>query len=94
MNMTEATWDDDLKTPQIDWHMSASIEDVPRGDSDVAEVTSLEGAVRAWLTLDPKHQAAATLNVERAVQMDGVSATSFTGEGIAALAEHLPSTKG
>ncbi len=61
-----------------------------RGDSDVAEVTSLEGAVRAWLTLDKEHRAAATLASERAVQMDGVSTTSFTGEGIAALAERLP----
>lgn len=89
--MTEATWGEDGKTPQIDWQMSASIEDVPRGDSDVAEVTSLEGAVRAWLTLDPEHRTAATLKLERAVQMDGMSTTSFAGQGIAALAERLPS---
>ena len=87
--MTEATWGDDGKTPPIEWQMSASIEDVPRGDTDVAEVTSLEGAVRAWLTLDPQHRAAATLTVERPVQMHGVATSSFTGEGIAALAERL-----
>ena len=86
-DVTEATWGDAGRTPQIDWQMSASIEDVPRGDSDVAEVTSLEGAVRAWLTLDPQHRSAATLTLERAVQMDGVSTTSFMGEGIAALAK-------
>ena len=90
--MTEASWGTDRKNLQIDWHMSAVIEDVPRGDSDVAEVTSLEGAVRAWLSLDPQHRAAAKLKLERAVQMDGVSTTSFTGEGIAALADRLPAS--
>ena len=88
--MTEATWGGDDGSPQIDWQMSAAIEDVPRGESDVAEVTSLEGAVRVWLALDPQHRAAATLTLERAVHMDGVSATSFAGERIAALAERLP----
>ena len=91
--MTEAPWGDDGRTPQIDWQMSASIEDVPRGDSDIAEVTSLERAVRAWLTLDPQHRSAATLTLERAVQMYGVSTTSFTGEGIAALAKRLPAPR-
>ena len=89
-DMTEATWGDDGRSSQIEWQMSAAIEDVPRGESDVAEVTSLEGAVRAWLTLDPQHRAAATLTLERAVQIDGVSTTSFTGEEIFALAERLP----
>lgn len=88
--MTEATWGNRGKTAEIDWHMSASIEDVPRGDSDVAEVTSLEGAVRAWLALDPQHRAAATLTLERAVQIGGVSTKSFKGEEISALAERLP----
>jgi hypothetical protein len=90
--MTEATWGDDAKTPDIEWRMSAALENVPRGDNDVAEVTSLEGAVRAWLELDPEHQAAATLTAERPVQIDGVSLTSFTGDGVSALAEHLPSS--
>lgn len=88
--MTEATWGDDAKTPGSDWRMSAALEDVPRGDGDVAEVASLEGAVRAWIGLDPKHRAAATLTAERAVQIDGVSHRTFAGEGIAVLAERLP----
>ena len=88
--MTEATWGEDAKTPDIDWRMSAALENVPRGDSDLAEVTSLEGAVRAWINLDPEHKSAATLTTERTVQIDGVSIGTFTGEGIAVLAEHLP----
>jgi hypothetical protein len=88
--MAEATWGDDAKTPDIDWRMSAALEDVPRGDTEVAEVTSLEGAARAWADLDPEHRSAATLTTERPVQIDGASATSFSGEGIAALAERLP----
>ena len=88
--MTEASWGESSKTPKIDWRMSASLEDVPRGDENVAEVTSLEGAVRAWRDLDPEHQAAATLTLERAVLLDGVSLTAFSGDGIAALVEQLP----
>ena len=60
--MTEATWGDDAKTPEIDWRMSAALETVPRGDEDLAEVTSLDGAVRAWTALDPEHRSAAELN--------------------------------
>jgi len=89
--MTEATWGDDAKTPAIDWQMSASLENVHRGDVDLAEVTSLRGAVRAWQQLDPEHQAAATLTPERPVQIDGVSTVSFTGDAIAVLAEQLGS---
>lgn len=88
--MTEATWGNKAKTPPIDWRMSAALEDVPRGEEDVAEVTSLEGAVRAWRELDPAHQSAATLTLERAIQLDGVSLTAFTGNSIAALVEKLP----
>lgn len=88
--MTEATWGEATKTPDIDWRMSAALENVPRGNADVAEVTSLEGAVRAWIELDIEHKSAATLTAERPVQFDGASTTSFTGNGIAALAEHLP----
>ncbi|WP_277983319.1 hypothetical protein [Sphingomonas faeni] len=40
--MTEATWSKSAKTPDIDWWMSASLENVPRGDTDIAEVTNLE----------------------------------------------------
>ncbi len=90
--MTEATWGKDAKTPDIDWRTSAALENVPRGDGDVAEVTSLEGAVRAWVDLDSKHKVAATLTVERAMQIDGVSVETFTGEAIAVLAERLPTS--
>jgi hypothetical protein len=89
-SMTEATWGTESKTPDIDWRMSAALEDVPRGGGDVAEVTSLEGAVRAWVGLDAQHRVAATLTPERAVQIDGVAQASFFGEGIATLAERLP----
>ncbi|MDB5583967.1 MAG: hypothetical protein JWR80_9143 [Bradyrhizobium sp.] len=88
--MSEASWGDAAKTPIIDWRMSASLENVERGDGDMAEVTSLEGAVRAWLELDPEHRTAALLTPERAVQIDGVATASFTGEGIAVLSERLP----
>lgn len=89
--MAEATWGDATKTPAIDWRMSASLEDVPRGDGDIAEVTSLEGAVRAWQQLDPSHKAAATLTLERPIQLDGVSLAVFTGDSIDVLVEKLPS---
>ena len=72
--------------------MSASLENVPRGDSDVAEVTNLERAVRDWRELGPEHQAAAVLTVEHPVQIDGASSATFAGEGIAALADHLPAS--
>ena len=87
--MTEATWGDEAMTPEIDWRMSASLENVHRGDSDLAEVTSLRGAVRAWQQLDPDHQAAATLTPEHPLQIDGVATASFSGNAIAALAERL-----
>ena len=88
--MTEASWGDATKTPAIEWRMSASLENVPRGDDDLAEVTSLERAVRAWLDLDPAHQTGAILTPERPVQIDGVAQASFEGRGIAVLAERLP----
>ncbi|MEH3123036.1 MAG: hypothetical protein PGN16_13845 [Sphingomonas phyllosphaerae] len=87
--MDEATWDDDVKTPPVDWRMSASLENVPRGDADVAEVTNLERAVRDWLALDPGHHAAAVLTPERPVLIEGVSHETFTGDGISLLAELL-----
>ena len=90
--MTEATWGESGKTPEINWRMSASLENVPRGDGDLAEVTNLERAVRDWSKLDLGHQAAAILTVEHPVQIDGASHTTFTGEGIAALADRLPAS--
>ena len=88
--MTEATWGDEAKTPDIDWRMSAALENVPRGDGDLAEVTSLEGAVRAWMTLDPAHRDDAMLTPERPVQIDGAAHATLAVDGIAALAERLP----
>ncbi|PSJ43436.1 hypothetical protein C7I55_03495 [Sphingomonas deserti] len=70
--------------------MSAALENVPRGDSELAEVTSLETAVRAWRDLDVEHRLLAVLTPERAVQIDGVNHNSFTGEAIAQLAGRLP----
>jgi hypothetical protein len=88
--MTEATWGDEAGTPKIDWRMSAALQNVPRGDADVAEVTSLEGAVRAWLELDPEHKDNAVLTPEHPVLMDGTSHPTFAAEGIAQLAQLLP----
>jgi hypothetical protein len=88
--MTEATWGNDAMSPDIDWRMSASLENVPRGDSELAEVTSLARAVQAWQALDPAHQADAVLTPEHPLMIDGASTASFTGEGIAALAERIP----
>jgi len=88
--MVEATWGEGAKTPDINWHTSAALENVPRGSEDFVEVTSLEGAVRAWLALDPEHQANALLTPDKPILLDGAIRDSFAGEGISALAEHLP----
>jgi hypothetical protein len=88
--MSEASWGDDAMTPEIDWRMSAALENVPRGDSDVAEVTSLAGAVTAWNALDPVHRDVAILSPERPLVIEGVSVATFTGEAIATLLERLP----
>lgn len=88
--MAEATWGEDAATPQINWRMSAALENVPRGEEDVAEVTSLEGAVRAWLGLDPDHRAAAVLTPDHPVMIDGAAHETFAADGIARLAEELP----
>ncbi|TPG16805.1 hypothetical protein EAH87_14110 [Sphingomonas koreensis] len=88
--MTEATWNDDAKTPTIDWRMSATLENVHRGDEDLAEVTSLEGAVKAWLELEKDRRDAAVLTPERPQQIDGDVADSFVGAAIAVLADRLP----
>ncbi|WP_404337888.1 hypothetical protein AB2M62_03645 [Sphingomonas sp. MMS12-HWE2-04] len=70
--------------------MSASLENVPRGDDELAEVTSLDGAVRAWRALDAHHRDVAVLTLERPVQIEGALADKFIGSAIAQLAEHLP----
>lgn len=88
--LTVASWNDEAKTPPIDWSVSASLENVVREGQDFAEVTNLEAAVRVWLTLEPRHKADAVLTIEHPIQLDGVATTSFGGDTIAALAEHLP----
>jgi hypothetical protein len=87
--MTEASWGT-AGTPDIAWRMSAALKNVPRGDDELVEVTNLEGAVRAWLALDPEHRAEATLTTERALLIDGVSLHELRGDHIGALAEQLP----
>ena len=88
--MSEASWSDNSMTPVIDWSVSAALENVERQRQDFAEVTSLEGAVRAWLTLEPRHKSDAVLTVEHPIQLNGVAHTSFAGETLSALAERLP----
>lgn len=87
--MTEAIWGES-KTPEIDWSMSAALENVVRGGDDVPEVTNLEQAVRAWTELDSQHRADALLTPERPILIDGVSLVSFEGDGIGVLVERLP----
>lgn len=74
----------------IDWSMSAALANVERGGSEVPEVTSLAGAVRAWLDLDHTLQNEAVLRPERAVVIDGETTAAFTGQAIRALADRLP----
>jgi hypothetical protein len=87
--MTEATWGEGAATPKIDWRMSAALQNVPRGEEDLAEVTSLEGAVRAWSQLDREHQEEAVITPDHSILIDGVTHTSFTKDGIADLARRL-----
>lgn len=88
--MTEATWGEASKNPDIDWSMSAALENVTRGDQDIAEVANLAGVVREWLKLGPEHRAHAVLTPERPILIDGASHDSLTVDGIAMLAERLP----
>jgi hypothetical protein len=59
---------------------------------ELAEVTSLEGAVRAWLALPPEHRSQATLTLDHAVIVAGVPTTALEGEGIQSLADRLPAS--
>ncbi|MHA0327984.1 hypothetical protein [Sphingomonas melonis] len=74
----------------IDWRMSAVLANVDRGGSEVAEVTSLEQAVGAWLALDNGLQNEAVLRPERALVIDGETVAAFEGQAIRALADRLP----
>lgn len=71
--------------------MSAALHAVERGGSEVPEVTSLAGAVRAWLDLDNAMQNSAILTPERPVSLDGEAVGAFEGQAIRALADQLPS---
>ncbi|AOW23503.1 hypothetical protein AVM11_02990 [Sphingomonas melonis TY] len=74
----------------IDWRMSAVLANVDRGGSELAEVTSLEQTVQAWLALDNGLQNEAVLRPERAVVIDGETVAAFEGQAIRALADRLP----
>ena len=87
--MAEASWGD-AASPEIEWRMSAALENVPRGQEELVEVTSLEKAVRAWLALDPAHQEDAILIPQHAVIVDGVSMIEVRGDNIGSLAARLP----
>lgn len=90
--MTEATWGDDTLSLDIDWRMSAALQNVLRGDTGLAEVTSLGEAVTAWRALDPEHRAAAVLTPEHPITIEGVTTATLTGDSIAILAGKLPAT--
>lgn len=79
---------------EIDWTMSAALENVPRGDSELAEVTSLASAVTAWLALDPAHRAEAVLTLDTPLTLEGARRMEFEGEEIKALADRLPANGG
>lgn len=88
--MVEATWGGTNTQSPVEWHMSAALEDVPRGGEDFAEVTSLEGAIRAWMQLDPEHQRQARLTFERQIVLDGLPTAALTGRAIEMLVAQLP----
>ena len=87
--MVEASWGD-AASPDINWRMSAALENVPRGLEELVEVTSLEKAVRAWLALDPAHQEDAILIPQQALIVEGVSMIEIRGDNIGSLALRLP----
>lgn len=88
--MAEATWGDATE-PSIDWKMSASLENVTRGDAQLPEVTNLEAAVRAWQQLDGELKGAAVLSLERPVNLNAdMPLDHFVGEAIEDLAKRLP----
>ncbi len=73
----------------IDWTMSAALANVERGGNELPEVTSLERAVRAWLTLDNALQNEAVLRPEHGVVIDGETIAVFAGQAIRGLADRL-----
>ena len=91
--MVEASWGD-AASLDINWHMSAALENVPRGLEELVEVTSLEKAVRAWLALDPAHQEDAILIPQQVLIVEGVSMIEIRGDNIGSLALKLPDAEG
>jgi hypothetical protein len=87
--MNEANWGRGTMSPGVDWRMSAALENVPRGESDLAEVTSLAAAIAAWQALDPAYRANAVLTPERPLVIDGVSVATLKRDAISALADRL-----
>ncbi len=88
--MAEATWGD-ATAPTIDWKMSASLENVTRGGSEVPEVTNLEAAVRAWQQLAPEMRDEAVLTLERPIWLNpDMPLDTFVGEAIGDVARRLP----
>ena len=87
--MVEASWGV-AASPDINWRMSAALENVPRGLEELVEVTSLEKAVWAWLALDPAHQEDAILIPQQALIVEGVSMIEIRGDNIGSLASKLP----
>jgi hypothetical protein len=92
--LTAPSWRAGATSPDIDWRKSGALENVPRGDGDLAEVTSLAGAVAAWLPLDPAHRKDARLTPEHPLMIDGVRTAMLTGNAIAVLADRLPAGAG
>jgi hypothetical protein len=82
-------WGPKAQNPTPDWTMSAALENVPRGDGHLPEVTNLRDAVKTWQGLDPSARATAILTLERPIVLDGAQLDRFEGRGIAALAERL-----
>lgn len=83
------SWGVDAQNPSPDWTMSAALENVPRGDEQLPEVTNLRDAVRAWQGLETASQDAAILILERLITIDGAQVNRFEGQGIATLAKRL-----
>lgn len=81
---------DASKNPDVDWSMSAALENVVRGEQDLAEVANLAGVVRDWLGHDPEHRGSAVLTPERPILIDGAAHASVTAVGIGRLAVRLP----
>lgn len=88
--MSEPSWGQETRPADIDWRMSAALENVPRGGSELAEVANLADVVAEWKALDAGLQALAILTPERPLVIDGKAQETLVGEAIAELADLLP----